>query len=71
MNRPILQYALDLYGLVADLIERLVEYGCETDIIFRTLHYYGFTEEEIKEWYNIDYVWCKTNTKISQGETNE
>jgi hypothetical protein len=43
-----------LLNLVADLVERLVEYGCDTDSIVETLKYYGFTDEQIKEWYLLD-----------------
>jgi hypothetical protein len=44
-----------LLKLVADLVERLVEYGCDTDTIVETLKYYGFTNVQIKELYLLDY----------------
>jgi hypothetical protein len=42
-----------LLDTIADLVERLVEYGCDTDIVVNTLKYYGFTKEQIAEWYGI------------------
>jgi hypothetical protein len=42
-----------LLDTIADLVERLVEYGCDTDIVVNTLKYYGFTKEQITEWYGI------------------
>ena len=43
-----------LYGLVADLVEMLMEYGAEVNSIIDTLKYYGLTEEEIKSWYGLE-----------------
>jgi hypothetical protein len=42
-----------LLNLVADLVQMLSEYGCENDSIIETLKYYGFTKEQIAEWYGI------------------
>lgn len=43
-----------LLNLVADLIQMLMEYGAEKDSIIHTLKYYGFTDEEIQEWYGMN-----------------
>ncbi len=43
-----------LYGLVADLVQMLVDYGAEVNSIIHTLKYYGLTEEEIKTWYGLE-----------------
>ena len=42
-----------LLNLVADLIDMLNEYGAEHESIIYTLKYYGFTDEQIKEWYGL------------------
>jgi hypothetical protein len=42
-----------LFGAIADLVEMLVEYGCEEESIIHILTYYGFTKEQIAEWYGI------------------
>ena len=43
-----------LLDTIADLVEKLVfQYGCDADIVVNTLKYYGFTKEQIKEWYGI------------------
>jgi hypothetical protein len=44
----------NLYSVIADLVEKLVEYGCDTDGIIETLKYYGFTNNQIIEWYGLD-----------------
>ena len=43
-----------LLSAVADLVQMLSEYGCENDSIIHTLMHYGFTKEQIKEWYGIE-----------------
>jgi hypothetical protein len=43
----------NLFRLVADLVEMLIEYRCENDILISTLIYYGITKEQLKEWYGI------------------
>lgn len=44
----------DLLKLVADLVNLLMEYRAnENGDIENTLKRYGFTDEEIKEWYGI------------------
>ena len=42
-----------LFGAIADLVESLLEYGCEEESIIQILSYYGFTNEQIAEWYGI------------------
>jgi hypothetical protein len=43
-----------LFSAIAELVEKLVfEYGCETDIIVNILNQYGFTKEQVAEWYGI------------------
>ena len=61
----------NLLNLIADLVERLVEYGCDTDSIIETLKYYGFTDEQIKEWYGLEHSGFKTYNEAPYGETNE
>ena len=43
----------NLFGAIADLVESLLEYGCEQESIIHILTYYGFTKEQIAEWYGI------------------
>jgi hypothetical protein len=43
----------NLFRLVADLVEMLIEYRCENDILISTLIFYGITKEQIAEWYGI------------------
>lgn len=42
-----------LFRLIADLVEMLIEYGCDTDTIVKTLKYNGFTKEQIVAWYGL------------------
>jgi hypothetical protein len=42
-----------LFRLIADLVESLLEYGCEEESIIQILSYHGFTNEQIAEWYGI------------------
>ena len=42
-----------LFGAIADLVQALLEYGCEAKTIIEMLSYYGFTKEQIAEWYGI------------------
>jgi hypothetical protein len=44
----------NLYGAIADLVNTAMEYGCEGYKIAYTLRQYGFTNEQITEWYGID-----------------
>jgi hypothetical protein len=43
-----------LLDTIADLVERLVDWGDDTNSIIETLKYYGFTDEQIKEWYRLE-----------------
>jgi 2-phospho-L-lactate transferase/gluconeogenesis factor (CofD/UPF0052 family) len=38
---------------IAELVDMLREYGCEEESIIHILTYYGFTKEQIAEWYGI------------------
>jgi 2-phospho-L-lactate transferase/gluconeogenesis factor (CofD/UPF0052 family) len=42
-----------LFGAIADLVDMLREYGCDDDAIIFALTQYGFTKEQIAEWYGI------------------
>jgi hypothetical protein len=42
-----------LFAAIADLVQALLEYGCEEESIVQMLSYYGFTKEQIAEWYGI------------------
>jgi hypothetical protein len=44
----------NLFRLVAELVEMLIEYGCDHDSLIHTLTHYGFTNEQIAEWYGLD-----------------
>jgi hypothetical protein len=44
----------NLYSVIADLVEALLEYGCDHDSLIHTLTQYGFTNEQIAEWYGLD-----------------
>jgi hypothetical protein len=44
----------NLYGAIADLVNTAMEYGCEGYKIAYMLRQYGFTNEQITEWYGID-----------------
>jgi hypothetical protein len=43
-----------LFSAIADLVQALLEYGCEAKTIIEMLSYYGFTKEQIAEWYALD-----------------
>jgi hypothetical protein len=57
-----------LLDTIADLIERLVEYGCDTDIVVNTLKYYGFTKEQITEWYGLEHSGFETFNEAPYGK---
>lgn len=44
----------NLFSAVAELVNTLMEYGCEGYKIAYMLRQYGFTNEQIVEWYGID-----------------
>lgn len=50
-----------LLNLIADLIETLLEYDCDSDNLVETLKYYGFTKKQIADWYGLEH----------NGETND
>jgi hypothetical protein len=43
-----------LLKLVADLVEMLIDNGANKDIIVHTLKYYGFTDNEIADFYGLE-----------------
>lgn len=46
---------MDLYNLIAELVQELINMGYnEKDLIY-ILGQYGITEEQCKEWYGIPY----------------
>jgi hypothetical protein len=42
-----------LFSAIADLIIELIETGYDSSRIAWTLRQYGFTKEQLKEWYGI------------------
>jgi len=46
---------LNLYGLIANLIQELIDMGYEEKDLIWMLNQYGITEEQAKEWYGIPY----------------
>jgi len=46
---------VNLYSLIADLIQELLNIGYDENNIIFMLNQYGITEEEAKEWYGIPY----------------
>lgn len=46
---------VNLYGLIANLIQELIDMGYEEKDLIWMLNQYGITEEEAKEWYGIPY----------------
>lgn len=45
----------EMWKLVSDLIDELKNHGADPDLIIHILKYYGLTDEEIKEWYNLPF----------------
>ena len=43
----------NLFNAIAELINELMEMGCDSSKIAWTLRQYGFTNEQIAEWYGI------------------
>jgi len=43
----------NLLKAVAELIDNLKELGCETDSLIHILTYYGFTKDQLIEWYGL------------------
>lgn len=46
---------MDLYNLVAELVQELVNMGYDEKNLIYILRQYGITEEQAKEWYGIPY----------------
>jgi hypothetical protein len=46
----------DLYSLVADLIQMLIDAGTSNEDLIYLLKQYNISEEQAKEWYGIPYV---------------
>jgi hypothetical protein len=44
----------NLFSAIAELVNALMEYGCEGYSIGYMLKQYGFTNEQITEWYGLD-----------------
>ena len=45
----------NLHGLIANLIQELIDMGYNEKDLVWILNQYGITEEETKEWYGIPY----------------
>jgi hypothetical protein len=43
----------NLLKAIAELIENLKDLGATNHILIHILSYYGFTKEQLKEWYGI------------------
>ena len=57
-----------LLKLIADLVEKLVEYGCDTDSIVETLKYHGFTSEQITDYYGLEHSGFETYNEAPYGK---
>lgn len=60
-----------LLNLVADLVEKLVEFGCSEDELVETLKYYGFTEEQIEDWYGLQHSGFESYNDSPYGQEEE
>jgi N-acetyl-gamma-glutamylphosphate reductase len=58
----------NLLGVIAELVEMLNEYGCNTDTIVETLKQYGFTKDQIEEWYGLEHSGFETYNEAPYGE---
>jgi hypothetical protein len=56
-----------LMNLIADFVEMLVDNGADTDIIIDTLKRYGFTDNEIADWYGLENSGFKTYNEGPYG----
>jgi hypothetical protein len=45
----------NLYGLIANLVQELIDSGYKVSDLIWLMKHYGLSEEEIKEWYGIPY----------------
>ena len=46
---------MDLYNLIAELVQELINMGYDEKNLIYILRQYGITEEQAKEWYGIPY----------------
>jgi hypothetical protein len=58
----------NLLSAIADLIQMLSEYGCENDSIINTLMLYGFTKDQIADWYGLEPSNFETYNEAPYGE---
>jgi hypothetical protein len=58
----------NLLSAIADLIQMLSEYGCENDSIIHTLLHYGFTKDQIADWYGLADSGFETYNEAPYGE---
>jgi len=57
-----------LFGAIAELVEMLIKYGCEEEYIIHILIYYGFTKEQITEWYGLEHSGFETYNEAPYGK---
>ena len=57
-----------LFGAIAELIDSLLEYGCEHDSLIHALTHYGFTKEQLKEWYGLEHSGFETYNEAPYGK---
>jgi hypothetical protein len=46
---------MDLYNLIAELVQELINLGYNENDLIYILRQHGITEEQAKEWYGIPY----------------
>jgi hypothetical protein len=44
----------NLYALIAELVQELIDYGKEINDIIALLSYYGITKKQALEWYGLE-----------------
>jgi len=57
-----------LFGAIAELIDSLLEYGCDHDSLIHALTHYGFTKEQITEWYCLEHSGFETYNEAPYGK---
>jgi glutamate racemase len=57
-----------LFSAIADLVDMLREYNCDDDTIIFALTHYGFTKEQIKDWYGLETSGFETYNEAPYGE---
>ena len=57
-----------LFGAIAELIDSLLEYGCDHDSLIHALTHYGFTKEQITEWYGLEHSCFETYNEAPYGK---